>query len=148
MQKPHWMQLPREVIVGYRTINKLPEVLSKVKSGKHILILTGKKTKIIAGDKVNELLVENDYSTQVLIVKEASMNEVKRVINQINSIKPQIVLGVGGGKIIDVAKFVSFKRNIPYISVPTTASHDGIASPRASIKGADKLHSIQTDSPL
>ena len=37
---------------------------------------------------------------------------------------------------------------IPFISIPTTLSHDGIASPLASVKGFDKPYSIKAQAPL
>ena len=43
------------------------------------------------------------------------------------------MLGVGGGRPIDVAKCASFNLKMPFVSVPTAASHDGIVSSRASI---------------
>ena len=62
--------------------------------------------------------------------------------------KPQLVLGIGGGAKIDVAKLSSARCGIPYFSVPTTASHDGIASPLASIKGLGKPFSVMAQSPM
>jgi glycerol-1-phosphate dehydrogenase [NAD(P)+] len=74
--------------------------------------------------------------------------DVLDVENQIEELKPQILFGVGGGTIIDSAKVSSGSQNIPFISVPTTVSHDGIASPLASIKGSDKPYSILAQAPL
>ena len=42
-------------------------------------------------------------------------------------------MSVGGGKTIDVVKLVSAKENVNFVSVPTAASHDGIASSIASL---------------
>jgi glycerol-1-phosphate dehydrogenase [NAD(P)+] len=62
--------------------------------------------------------------------------------------KPDIVIGVGGGKDIDVAKLSSMKSGTRFLSVPTTASHDGIASPLVSMKGLDRPYSYVTHSPI
>jgi glycerol-1-phosphate dehydrogenase [NAD(P)+] len=59
-----------------------------------------------------------------------------------------VLFAVGGGTIIDSAKVSSGKDSVPFISVPTTVSHDGIASPLASIKGADKPFSVLVEAPL
>ncbi len=59
-----------------------------------------------------------------------------------------MVLGVGGGKIIDVAKLASTQSNLHFISVPTAASHDGIASPRASIRDGNGTVSLESQSPI
>src|SRR4030042_4975494 len=67
---------------------------------------------------------------------------------QIEATRPQVLFGVGGGTIIDAAKISSCSQNIPFISIPTTVSHDGIASPLASIKGSNKPYSILAQAPL
>jgi glycerol-1-phosphate dehydrogenase [NAD(P)+] len=62
--------------------------------------------------------------------------------------KPRVLFGVGGGTIIDAAKLSSASQNIPFISIPTTVSHDGIASPLASIKGSEKPYSVLAQAPM
>ena len=74
--------------------------------------------------------------------------DISDIEDQIKELKPQVLFGVGGGTIIDAAKVSSGSQNIPFISIPTTVSHDGIASPLASIKGSDKPYSILAQSPL
>jgi len=81
------------------------------------------------------------------LVKQADMSTVSRVRKLVRG-KVDFLLGVGGGTCIDVAKLASFKEDKPFISIPTAASHDGIASSRASIKGGRKPTSIQTHSPI
>ncbi len=50
------------------------------------------------------------------------------------------VVGVGGGKVLDFAKYTSYLLRLPYISVPTSMSNDGFCSPTSSltVKGARK----------
>jgi glycerol-1-phosphate dehydrogenase [NAD(P)+] len=43
------------------------------------------------------------------------------------------VVGVGGGKALDVAKYVGFLSRIPYYSAPTSLSNDGFCSPQSSL---------------
>ena len=45
----------------------------------------------------------------------------------------QSVIGIGGGKVIDVAKYAAYLRKLPFISVPTSASSDGFSSASASL---------------
>lgn len=47
--------------------------------------------------------------------------------------KVQGVIGVGGGKVIDVAKYAAYLRKLHFISVPTSASSDGFSSASASL---------------
>ncbi|MDE7360286.1 MAG: iron-containing alcohol dehydrogenase, partial [Lachnospiraceae bacterium] len=43
----------------------------------------------------------------------------------------EVIIGVGGGKVLDVAKYAGFVVKIPYICVPTTLSNDSLSSPVA-----------------
>ena len=43
------------------------------------------------------------------------------------------VVGFGGGKALDVAKYVAFLARLPYFAVPTSLSNDGFCSPQSSL---------------
>jgi glycerol-1-phosphate dehydrogenase [NAD(P)+] len=81
-------------------------------------------------------------------VETATVKDVLAVEKEIESLKPQVVFGVGGGTKIDVAKCSSSSQHVSFISVPTTASHDGIASPFSSIKGFEKPYSATAEAPI
>jgi len=98
---------------------------------------------------VKELLEKRKgMAVEAFLVENATVDEVKAVEERIEAFKPQIVFAVGGGTKIDVAKCSSANRGIPFISVPTTASHDGIASPLSSVKGFEKPYSVMAQAPL
>ncbi|WEU40789.1 MAG: NAD(P)-dependent glycerol-1-phosphate dehydrogenase [Candidatus Odinarchaeum yellowstonii] len=142
------MQLPREILVGPDAINDVRKILEKLGFHNRILILTGEKTKIIAGERVEKQLKEAGYKITLRIVGKASVEEANIVAGESLEDPPSVVIGIGGGSVIDMTKVVASKLSKPYISIPTTASHDGIASPRASIKGTDKVYSIEAEAPL
>ncbi len=56
--------------------------------------------------------------------------------------KTQAVIGIGGGKVIDSAKYSGFLKKIPYISVPTSTSNDGFSSASASLLIRGKRQSV------
>jgi glycerol-1-phosphate dehydrogenase [NAD(P)+] len=58
------------------------------------------------------------------------------------------LVGVGGGRVIDTAKIVSYNLDLQFISVPTAASHDGIASSRASVPTVDGHASLDAQPPI
>ena len=62
---------------------------------------------------------------------------VEAVGRRIDVDGPDFVIGVGGGRIVDVAKLGAARRDVEFISLPTQASSDGICSPVAVIVGAD-----------
>jgi len=146
--KVHRMELPREVILGEETLGLVGEVCKRLGFSKFALVVTGPKTYRIAGEKVVNLLHEEGIKVAHFIVSSTTMWNVKAVEQKIKELAPQVVLGVGGGTTIDVAKLSSARQGVPFISVPTAASHDGIASCLASLKGLKKPYSIVAQSPM
>jgi glycerol-1-phosphate dehydrogenase [NAD(P)+] len=82
------------------------------------------------------------------IVTDASIESVNSLQLDLEKYSPDFILGLGGGRSVDVAKMTAFRLSRPFISVPTSASHDGIASPFVSIRGLEKPHSIKANSPI
>ncbi len=144
----HYMQLPREVIVGKGTLSRLPEVVNRLGLKGKALVLSDAQCYKIAGETVSGFLQKAGLSVEFFLVKSMTADDLVLVERQIKEQKPKVLFGVGGGTIIDSAKLSSASQNIPFISVPTTVSHDGIASPLASIKGSDKPYSILAQAPL
>src|SRR5919202_1010599 len=67
----------------------------------------------------------------VIEVFGASMREVERVGETVMADRHDAVIGCGGGQTLDTAKFSAFNAAVPFISVPTQATNDGICSPVA-----------------
>jgi len=59
-----------------------------------------------------------------------------------------IIIGFGGGASLDVAKLIAQDTNLDWISVPTAASHDGIASEVASVSHGGYKYSKKCKGPL
>jgi len=142
------MQLPREVFLGNNTLELIGDICKKLGFSKSALIITGSHTKEVAGQRVMDILADRGMDIDCVIVTSSTVEDLRTVKEKIKELQPQIVLGVGGGTKIDVAKLSSANQNIPFISVPTTASHDGIASPLAAIKGLNKPFSVKAQAPM
>jgi glycerol-1-phosphate dehydrogenase [NAD(P)+] len=142
------MQLPREVLVGNGTLSRTAEVARMLGFTKSALIIAGSKTYEVAGKRVKALLEEEGMQIDVFTVETATIGDVEAVEARIKQVKPEVVFGVGGGTKIDVAKLSSANQMIPFISVPTTASHDGFASPLTSVKGFSQPFSVMAQAPL
>ncbi len=142
------MQLPREVIVGNGILTRITEVVQRLDVAGSALIVAGPKSCEIAGKHVRYLLQQKGMNVDTLLVKTATSQAILNVEERIKEWKPRVLIGVGGGTKIDTAKLSASHQNIPFISVPTTLSHDGIASPLASVKGLDKPYSVMAQAPL
>jgi len=142
------MQLPREVVVGNNTLELIGEICKRLGFYESALIVMGPKTLDIAGRRVMDLLTDAGLAVNNLVVTSCNIKDIVFVEEKIDELKPEVVLGIGGGTKIDVAKISSSHKEVPFISVPTTASHDGIASPLVSLKGLDKPYSVMAQSPM
>jgi len=142
------MQLPREVIVGKGTLSRIPEVVQRLGLRGSALVVAGPKSCKIAGTRVRDLLEKCGMNVDTLLVNTATLKDVQAVEDRIVEWKPQVLFGVGGGTKIDATKLSAAHRGVPFISVPTTVSHDGIASPLASVKGLGKPYSELAQAPL
>jgi len=144
----HRMQLPREVVVGHNTLDQIGSICKRLGFSESALAVMGPKTLDIAGKRVMDLLTDAGLTVDHLTVTSCNIKDIVFVEDKIDELKPQVVLGVGGGAKIDVAKITASHKETPFISIPTAASHDGIASPLVSLKGLDKPYSVMAQSPM
>jgi len=144
------MQLPREVVVGHGSLDLIGDLCKRLNLMESALVVTGPHTIHISGRRVIDLLedqgLEVNYFT--LPSQNPTLRDVALVDEKIEELKPQVVIGNGGGAKIDIAKLSSARGGVPFISIPTTASHDGMASPFASIKGFNRPYSVMAQSPI
>jgi len=144
------MRLPREVVIGNGSLRLVADVCESLGFVKSALVITGPITIRVAGQKIIDSLKSEglDVHCHIVSSSSATLNNVKEAEEKIKACRPQVVFGVGGGTKIDIAKLSSARQNVPFISVPTTASHDSMASPFASIKGMGRPYSIKAQSPI
>jgi glycerol-1-phosphate dehydrogenase [NAD(P)+] len=137
------MELPRKVLIGEGVLSSIGGFISDSTISGNIVMAAGTKVQ----DKV-KAVVTGALDSQVtwVDVDAPDMENVDRVIESARG--AGCIIGLGGGKSIDVGKLAAFKRNLPFFSVPTSASHDGISSPFASIRGLDRPYSVQARPPL
>ncbi|MFP4001786.1 MAG: NAD(P)-dependent glycerol-1-phosphate dehydrogenase [Thermoplasmata archaeon] len=141
------IQLPRNVVIGKDALEKVGETCDELELKKNAIVVCDPITKKIAGERVAEILIDHDYEVGLLEINEADQETVDRVGEKIDK-KTGFLLGVGGGKSIDVAKYSSYLADIPFLSIPTASSHDGIASGRASIERNGDKTSVGAHTPL
>lgn len=143
--KSKWMQLPRDVVVGHDVISQITKVCEDLALGSSVLIITGSGTKKIAGERVEELLAEN-WQTETFVTSRISPEVIREAEERAKGV--DFLVAVGGGRVIDTAKIASYNLDLQFISVPTAASHDGIASARASVPTGEGSVSLEAHPPL
>jgi len=147
LREPHRIELPRIVLVGAGVIEELGEICLELGFSR-VLIVSGRRTFKVAGERVLEILRSSGLDVEATQALRADLETVGRVAREAGDIGAEVVVGVGGGRIIDVAKMAAARSRIEFISTPTTASHDGIASSLASVKGLGRPYSVKAVAPI
>jgi glycerol-1-phosphate dehydrogenase [NAD(P)+] len=143
--KRAWIRLPRNVVVGHGVIDDTSTALSEIHLDGRPLIVTSPTPQRIAAERITDQF-EGDPPME--LIEEAKFASVERVIDHATDSDADFLLGIGGGTVIDVAKMAADELGAGFVSVPTTASHDGIVSGRGSIPEEDTRHSVAADPPL
>jgi glycerol-1-phosphate dehydrogenase [NAD(P)+] len=143
--KSKWMQLPRDVVIGHDVLGQLPAVCEDLKLGESALLVSGKSTMNLAGSRVKKIL-DKDYEVATFLAEEINIAIIKDAEHAAADV--DFLIGVGGGRVIDTAKIVSYNIDRPFISIPTAASHDGIASARASVPTIEGHASLEAQPPM
>jgi len=143
----HTMELPRLIEIGEKNIGDFGEFLKSLNKPKKVSLICGTnvqkvlKIKVEKSLKIKKIKFVWHTSTDNQI---KSINKIKKNVKKDNS---DLIVGIGGGRSVDTAKLISYNLSIPFVSLPTAASHDGMASPFVSVK-SDKPHSIVASAPM
>jgi glycerol-1-phosphate dehydrogenase [NAD(P)+] len=145
----HLMELPRKILIGDGVISSLGEFVRDIACGaSKVAFVTGNTVRKKATSDFNSSFQAMTIEDTWYIVVDSSMTSVNRLKKSLARDIPDLIIGFGGGRSVDVAKMTAFQINKPFISVPTSASHDGMSSPFVSIRGSKKPYSVKANTPL
>ena len=140
------MILPRMVVTGPGVLEQLPAIIAELDIPERGLIVCDSNTLQIAGNQVIEYLEAGGHPMEKIEIRGANIEELAKVESYSDRI--DFLVGLGGGRPIDLAKQAGFNKNIPFISIPTAASHDGFGSARSSIRQEGRKTSMQAIPPI
>lgn len=115
------------------------------------------KKKAIVGI---DAIVKNIYGDIVISEIEKVFDEVKIIDIDTNDLELSFdiarivinesfdtIIGIGGGRVLDVCKYASNMSKVYYVSIPTAIAHDGVASPIAVLKCNNEIKSLGAKVP-
>lgn len=141
------MELPRQIVVGERNIGNIGSFLAGLSNPRKVSLLSGDQVRKITYNKVVKSLSESKIKNVWHLSTSNDIKSAKKTLLEIKKDKSDLIIGIGGGRSVDIAKMIAFTLKKSFVSVPTSASHDGIASPFVSLRG-DKPYSIIATAPL
>ncbi len=147
-EKSTWIRLPRNVLVGHEVLGDAVAAIEDLRLGDRPLLVTSPTPREVAGTRLQEDFANAGFTVAEVVVEEASFEAVQQVAAAARDHDADFLVGIGGGKPIDVAKMAGEEIDRGFVSVPTAASHDGIVSGRSSVPEGDTRHSVAADPPL
>jgi glycerol dehydrogenase len=119
--------LPGKYIQGKGVISELGNYVKML--GTKPAVVWGKRTRQAVHDALALSLKEAQLDLfEVLFNGECTKEEAHRVLAVAKEAGCDVIVGVGGGKLIDTAKAAAATGNLPMIIVPTIASNDAPTS--------------------
>lgn len=85
------------------------------------------------GEKIANLCQPSLGSADVFTVAGGTIDAAHELGDRLRSRHYDAVVGIGGGKTIDTAKYAATRYGMPMVTVATSLANDGIASPTASL---------------
>ena len=101
--------------------------------GKKTVIVTEKFLMDLYSDYLSEM--QKDFGDgEIYLSEEGSFDQAVNLAKYICIHNIKVVVGFGGGRVLDVAKYAAFVSKAVYICLPTTLSNDSLASPFSVLK--------------
>jgi glycerol-1-phosphate dehydrogenase [NAD(P)+] len=140
--------IPSPLTVDIRSgaIDGLAQLLADggISTNGRVLVLVGPGQ----GEEIAEVLRPQLASATVLPVRSASIEHARELATTLRQSAYDAVVGIGGGRTLDVAKYVASLVALPMVAVATNLAHDGIASPVASLEYEGRKGSYGVPVPL
>lgn len=127
---PMFLVIEENIISGL--INKLNIEFKDIEN-KKIMIFTSKGMHQLFKNEIDKLLSKYK-KISLFFVEDSSYDVAVDIAKRISIEDYEIIIGFGGGKILDTAKYAAYVSKKKYVAIPTTLSNDGVASPIAVLK--------------
>lgn len=143
----HTMELPRLIVIGEKNITEFGKFLKSLDNPKKVSLISGINVRRFIQKKIERSLSLAKIRHVWHTTKNNELKSINQIQKNVKKDQSDLIIGIGGGRSVDIAKMISFNLKKQFVSLPTAASHDGIASPFVSVRG-DKPHSIVATAPL
>jgi glycerol-1-phosphate dehydrogenase [NAD(P)+] len=121
----------------------LPDLALEMKDigwlDRRLLVVTGGGPSAALGGRVASSLADLGVRAPIATVTEGSVQECSRLAQRLIAEEQDLVVAVGGGRVLDTAKYAACRVGIDWVAVPTTLANDGITSPVASLIDRDGI---------
>ncbi len=126
-------RLPYHLLVAEGIFTRVNEVMSDCVPGigrKKAIIVTDRTLQGLFGDTLSDLR-QDFHNSELYLVEEGTFDQAVDLAKYICMHDIAVVIGFGGGMVLDLAKYAAFVSKAVFLCLPTTLSNDSLASPVA-----------------
>jgi glycerol-1-phosphate dehydrogenase [NAD(P)+] len=146
MTRPTQIAIPTLVRVKEGALDRLGLYLTRAEQ-RRVVVLQSHGLVLSLTERLKRSLEEHSIDViKSIAVEQNDLETTARLFADLPSGVSAIV-GIGGGKALDVAKYVAFLSRLPYYAVPTSLSNDGFCSPQSSLTIHGKRRSLAAALP-
>ncbi|MDL2316737.1 iron-containing alcohol dehydrogenase family protein [Desulfovibrio sp. OttesenSCG-928-A18] len=145
MNAPTQIRIPRLVRIKPGALQRLGVYLQRERR-RPVLILASPLPDKVAQTAKNAVDGADVDLADWIEINGNSFEDAVRIFARMPG-KVAAIVGIGGGKALDTAKYVAFLAQRPYFAVPTSLSNDGFCSPQSSLTIAGKRRSLPAALP-
>lgn len=141
------IEVPYLLKIGEGKLAKIGKYLSD-KEFKSIALFLGWGIEPLIGETLYAGL--NAFEIKTVLKKTVTDVDFEEIAHTAFALPPtvDVVVGIGGGKALDFAKYAAYLLRLPYIAVPTIMSNDGFCSPSSSLTVTGKRKSVKSGIPF
>ena len=106
VKKGHLMELPSRVLIGYDIIEEFGNFLNDLAIDKSVLFVGGKRVHSTVNDIIAESMETSELSFDWKIIENATTSVTDDVSEFCKSNNYGLIVGIGGGKSVDVLSLI------------------------------------------
>jgi glycerol-1-phosphate dehydrogenase [NAD(P)+] len=127
--------LPLFLKIEYDCFKRIADIIAgNTAGGNKCLVITDSMIKKMYARELVSSMNEKGFDTSLYLIQDNSVAEAIQISNLVINEDYESIIGIGGGKVLDVSKYAAFMCKKLFISIPTAIAHDGLASPIAVLK--------------
>ncbi len=137
---------PLAIDIGPGAIAALAPLLvdRRISAGGHVAVAVGPGQ----GEQIAEVLRPQLANADILHVADGSVQAASDLARTLRGGFYDAIVGIGGGRVIDVSKYAASLGGLPMVAVATSLAHDGLASPVASLSEGGRKLSFGVQMPI
>ena len=137
---------PLTIDIGPGAVAGLAPLLAdrRISAGGHVAVVVGPGL----GEELAATLRPQLVNAEVWAVQGGGVEASSDLARRLRAGFYDAVVGIGGGRTLDMAKYAASLSGLPMVAVATSLAHDGIASPVASLEDDGRKGSYGVQMPI